>query len=295
MTEEQRRQLEALGIKLPAAGTAPGSTGGIPADIFGSARERTPTSGTPTTIPIFRQRKTATINRFIDEGADNKAQREMKVAPTAEQFDQETANAQFSKILFDKDLLEKWQALVVKSGLLTPAEATDAVKLEQAWKTAVQWSINMKAATKGKTEMTPFDALEAVAQNTGASALAAQQYAADNFTGTKVQTSSTVDKRYSAQQGEALRQLLGRNPTDSELAAYKRGLAEYAEQNPTVTKQATTYQDGEQVAVSQEVSGGFDEAAAAYASAAGSSPDMAMNQQATTYYDALVRAIGAAV
>jgi hypothetical protein len=273
----------------------------VPPDIFSQFRSQAPGSG-ETTIPVFRFKKIlrsgrsdSSYKKFLESGADNKAQRELDVDYTVEQFNQETAGAQFARLLMDKNLLEKWQELVVKAGILSATEATDAIKLEAAWKQAVGWAINMKAATNGKTEMTPFEALEAVAQNTGAAALAAQQYAQEHFTGTKVMTSKTVDKSFGAQEGEALRQLLGRNPTESELAAYKRGLADVAERNPTVTRQATTYQEGEAVGIDQTVSGGYDSSAAAFASASEATPEVAMNQQATTYYDALIRAIGPAV
>lgn len=284
-------------IALPdTAGTNLLGGQGISSDMFDAARLQASTrqSG-PTTIPIFRERKTATIDRFIKEGADNKAIREMAVAPTAEQFEQEMANAKFSEILFDQKKLEEWQKLVVKAGILTPTEATDAVKLEAAWKTAVNWALNIKAATKGKTEVTPFEALEAVAQNTGAAALAAQAYAKEHFTGTKTVTSKSTNSTYGAQEGEALRQLLGRNPTPDEERAYRRGLAEYAEANPVITAQSTTYQNGEAVAIDQQTSGGYDQSAAAWASASSATPEVAANQQATTYYDALVRALGSAV
>lgn len=272
---------------------------GIPADLFSNAQAglnlQATTRQGDTTIPIFRERNKKKIDSFIQSGADNKALHEMKVVPTAEQFNQDMANAKFSEILFDKGKLEKWQELVVKAGLLTPAEATDAVKLESAWKTAVGWAINIKAVTKGATEVTPFEALQAIAQNTGAATLAAQSYAADHFTGTKSTTSTSTNTTYGAQQGEALRQLLGRNPTPDEEKAYRRGLADYATANPTVTKQATTYQNGEPVAQDTTTSGGYDQSAAAYQSAATASPEVAANQQATTYYDALVKALGAAV
>lgn len=292
-----QKQLEALGLKLPTPTPgpttgAPAASGGVTVDFnkYLSQNPGTSIGNNAPTIPLFRH----VYGSKGSAGSANAAEYHATENSTQTQFDQETANGQFATLLMDKNLLAKWQALVVKAGILTPAEATDAVKLEAAWKTAVGWAINMKAASKGKTELTPFEALEAVAQNTGASALAAQAYAQDHFTGTKTVTSKSTDTTYGAQQGEALRQLLGRTPTASEEAAYKRGLADYATHNPTVQRQSTTFQNGEAVLVDSNTSGGYDQNAAEYASAASATPEVAIQQQSSTYYDALVKALQAA-
>lgn len=301
MDEELRKQLAALGFTQPPLTNGSGPTlpggGGVDAGAFQRAIARPSSSGSDVTIPIFRDRSAnqRSAKRFIREGADNKAERALKVAPTAEQFAKEMAVAQFAKILMDKDMLEQWQALVVKAGILTAAQATDAVKLQAAWEKAVEWAINMKAATNGKTELTPFEALEAVAQNTGAAALAAQEYAKEAFTGKKTQTTRTVDTSYNAQRGEALRQLLGRMPTAEEKKAYMAGLSAIAKENPQTVTSTGTFQEGELVSTEQNITGGFDENEAQFLAAASASPEVAIQQQSTTYYDALVDALNAAV
>ena len=133
-----------------------------------------------------------------------------------------------------------------------------------------------------------------VAQNTGSALLAQQADSAAHFTGNKTSTSSTVDNRVNSQTGDVLHQMLGRNPTAGEQAAYQHGLNSVAAANPEVTTSVNQYKNGTQVGQTNTVTGGYDQQAAAIQQASSASPEVAKNQQATTFYDALVKAIGAA-
>jgi hypothetical protein len=134
-----------------------------------------------------------------------------------------------------------------------------------------------------------------VAQNTGSALLAQQADAAAHFTGQRTHVTTTTNQDANSQTGDVLHQLLGRNPTAGEQAAYQHGLNGVAAANPTVTNSVDTFKDGVNTGTVNTVTGGYDEKAAAIEQASSASPEVARNQAATVYYDALVRAIGAAV
>ena len=208
------------------------------------------------------------------------------------------AKTQFGLLLTDPSKMKEWSQLALRAGWINPADATDAVALGKAWNIAVGFAVSIKAATKGVTEVTPFEAAKMVAQTTGSALLAQQKYAADHFTGTRVVSdgpSTIIDQRQTSQTGDVLHQLLGRNPTAGEKAAYQHGLNEVAAANPTMKSSVGTFQDGQKVAQTDTLTGGYDEKAAQIAQASAASPDVPREQQATTFYDALVHALGAAV
>ena len=80
-----------------------------------------------------------------------------------------------------------------------------------------------------------------------------------------------------------------------ENAAYQHGIQATAAANPTVTTSTNHYTNNVQDAQSNVVSGGYDQNAAYQQAASSASPDVAKNQAATVYYNALRTAIGAAV
>lgn len=141
--------------------------------------------------------------------------------------------------------------------------------------------------------MTPFEAAQKVAENTGSAMLAKQAYAAAHFTGDK----NFTQEQYNGQPAnvQTLHDLLGRDPTPGELAAYQHGVANVAAENPTVTNTTTHYKNGEAVGQTNVTTGGYDERQAEIDAASSASPEVAQNQQATTYYNALVDALRAAV
>ena len=239
------------------------------------------------TIPVWRNKPAVPTGRKGDD-------RPMGTkAP--DQMIEGDAQTQFGTLLIDKPKMAEWAQIALKAGLISATDVNDGVKLGNAWNVAVGWAVNIKAATNGATEVTPFEAAKMVANNTGSALLAQQQNAAAHFTGNKTTTSSTTDNRVNSQTGDVLHQMLGRNPTAGEKAAYQHGLNSVAAANPEVTTSVNAYKDGVQTGQTNTVTGGYDQQAAAIQEASSASPDVAKNQQATVFYDALVKAIGAAV
>ena len=107
-------------------------------------------------------------------------------------------------------------------------------------------------------------------------------------------TTTSVDKSVPSGSQEALRQLLGRNATPGELAAYNHGLNTTAAANPNVKHSTGTFVNGQQTSQQDTLSGGYDTAAAEQQAASSASPQVAAHQSATTYYSALVQALQAA-
>lgn len=212
-----------------------------------------------------------------------------------EQYNPDDASVQFGSLMLDKAKLHEWGDLAWKAGLISADNRNDAASLNKAWNTAIGWAVNIKQATNGNTEVTPFEAAKMVAQNTGSALLAQQADAAAHYTGDRTHVTTTTNQDANANTGDVLHQLLGRNPTAGEQATYQHGLNQVAAAHPTKTTSVDTYKDGIQTGTVNTVTGGYDEKAAAIQQASSASPDVAANQQATTFYNALVSAIGAAV
>jgi len=277
--------------KSKAAGTAPqvldASYG------FGAAAGAGASTADATTIPLWRANHKQTVRRIGPDG--EQVVGSVSKVTTPEQFVANDASTQFGVLLMDPAKMHEWGDLAWKAGLVTADNRNDANALGKAWDIAIGWAVNIKDASKGTTEVTPFEAAKMVAQNTGSALLAQQADAAAHFTGNKTTTSTTINQDANSQTGDVLHQLLGRNPTAGEKATYQHGLNQVAAANPTTTNSVNTYKDGQQTGQVNTVTGGYDEKAAAIQEASSASPDVAKNQQATTFYNALVSAIGAAV
>ena len=207
------------------------------------------------------------------------------------------AKTAFGTLLTNKDKMTEWQQLALKAfpNIVNANTVNDATALGRAWDLAVSAAVNIKAASKGTTEVTPFEAAKIMAQNTGSGLLAQQEYAASHFTGNKTTSTTTVDQR-TGQSGDVLRQLLGRNPTAGEKATYQHGLNQVAAANPVTSTDVSAFKDGKDTGqTTRTITGGYDQRAAEIEQASSASPDVAKNQQATTFYTALVSALGAAV
>ncbi len=285
--------------------------GGIDAGMFAAAQAQGQAVSGGLTIPVFRDRNLVnTPIGHTDSSANAMEQRlgagKNSSANAAEggyrgpstvdlpsQLNEDQAVTQFATILNDPDLLSSWAQIAFEAGLVDVDGMNSAVSLAQAWQQAVAWAINFKAASNGTVELTPFEAAQKVAQNTGSAILARQAYAAAHFTGDRTRSSTTVNEPENAD--SMLHDLLGRKPTKGELAAYHHGLAEVARANPTKTTTTTSYEDGQAVSQHNVITGGYDERQAKIDAAYAATPEVAANQQATTYYDALVQALGSAV
>lgn len=288
------------GAKLPPSGAA--ASPAVNPGQFAAAQAQGSAAGSSSdpVIPLWRARfgpsgKEAGTD---DAGAGVAAQTApVKGAATAS-GNSSQADLYFANLLMDKDKFKEFQDAAVKSGQLAPEQANDVTQLAALWKKAVGWAQNFKVAAG--VEMTPVEAIQHVAEMTGSASLAAQAYAASHFTGDKVTVDQKVaDKTFgfgSSKNGlaERLQQSLGRNPTPGELAAYQHGMDAMAQANPIVTTTTHHYQNGQNTGNDSVASGGFD-AVAAYQQMASADPQVAANQQATTYMTALKDALGAAV
>ena len=289
------------GINATKAATGPqfpliGANGGFTGSSFDQYANSGQAAGTAPewTIPLWQKQKVVRPNAVSVGGARFDDLHPLGTTTTREQFIEGDARTQFGKILMDKDLMQQWGQLAWKAGLVNAEDINDATKLGNAWNTAVGWAVNIKVASKGGTEVTPFEAAKMVGQNTGSALLAQQQYAASHFTGDRTTTSTSIDKRQSGQAGDVLHQLLGRNPTAGEKATYQHGLNQVAAAHPETTTSVAAYKDGQQVSQANTVTGGYD-AHQAQIDQASANPEVARNQTATTYFDALKQALGAAV
>lgn len=294
-----------------AEGNILNSAGGINGNAFAQAQAQSGSSDN-LTIPLFRDRDLAYVKIGKTTSSANAAEHKLSYGKNSsanalenaiatqpkqvglpKQFTQDQASTQFATILSDPDLFKQWSALALNAGLITPDQSTDAIALGQAWNKAVEWALSFKAASSGTVELTPFEAAQKVAENTGSAMLAKQAYAAAHFTGDKQYTQEQYNQQPAAVQ--TLHDLLGRDPSPGELAAYQHGVANVAAEHPTVTNTTTHYVNGEATGQTNVTSGGYDERQAEIDAASSASPEVAENQQATTYYNALVDALRAAV
>lgn len=290
--------------KAETAKTSPSVVPGISLTGGGSAFDTFAAGGNPAdpaelTIPVWRAGATSKrTTRHIKAGGEEVFRSQtVKNAPNP-QFTGDAAKTQFGILLQDPAKMQEWITLALRTGWVSADNANDADALGKAWDKAVDFAVMMKAATGGTTEVTPFEAAKMVASTTGSGLLAQQQYAQDHFTGTKDVPggpTTQIDNTVTAAAGDALRQLLGRKPTAGENAAYQHGLQNVATANPTTVTHVGQYKDGELVAQTNTATGGYDEHQAQLDAANAASPDVAKNQNATTYFDALRTAIQAAV
>lgn len=293
------------------AGNILNAAGGINGNAFAQAQSQTSSSDN-LTIPLFRDRDLAYVKIGKTTSSANAAEHKLSYGKNSsanalehaianqpkdvglpKQFTQDQASTQFATILQDPELFKQWSQLAMEAGLITPDQTTDAIALGQAWNKAVEWALSFKAASSGTVELTPFEAAQKVAQNTGSAMLAKQAYAAAHFTGDKNYTQEQYNQQPASVQ--TLHDLLGRDPTPGELAAYQHGVGNVAAEHPTTTQTTTHYVNGEAVGQTNVTSGGYDERQAEIDAASSASPEVAQNQQATTYYNALVDALRAAV
>lgn len=300
----------------PATSTplASGVTSGTPSSIFDQAAgSASGTSFRNIEIPVWRDpaHMTGTYSSGMDDrqGAEQQqrnaknppddrqsAEQQLRATkgesvPTPQMFKEKDAYNQFSEILTDPDKFKQWSQVAVQSGLLNPAQSMDAASLQKVWNDMVKFAVDIKQA-KG-IDMTPMEAAQMIGQNSGAAFLAHQNFVRDHLTGTRVQNDQTIDDKTPSQ--STLHDLLGRNPTQAELIAYNHGVEQTAQAHPLNRQISTHYVEGQPDSQVVTYTGGYDQQAAEQQAAAAASPEVAANQSATTYYNALRTAIQAAV
>jgi hypothetical protein len=303
-------------LEIPAVnfnGTPNSFEGGINGNVFEQFAQQGAGGAQGFTIPVWRDRYLNNDGTFASGatasgsanaaearmgsrrsvGSANALENSLTSAGSVRQMTEDQAILQFANILQDPDMVKSWAQIALEAGLITPDQTTDASALGRAWETAVGWALKFKEASGGSIDMTPFEAAQKVAQNTGSAEAAKQAYAAQHFTGDKTfvnESISDVEPDVST-----LHDLLGRDPSEGELAAYRHGVSETARANPVKTTTTTSYEDGQAVSQQAVSTGGFDKQQAEMDAARAASPEVAEFQAASTYYNALVQALGSAV
>lgn len=181
----------------------------------------------------------------------------------------------------------------------------------QAWDSLVQMSINLNKAQGDNVtkSWTPYDILNSY--NKPAGSLGTRKvgdFLVDVATGEKVKyvgpkSKTTKQTAIDLSDPEAvqaiatqtLTQMIGRAPTDKELAQFKATLNGYERSHPENTTTTETYDDMGNVSASNVVhSGGVTDAARATVLGEGlkKTPEYAKYQGGTTYFNALMQMIG---
>ena len=171
---------------------------------------------------------------------------------------------------------------------------TNFDELTSAWKSLVDRASQTYSLSGGKRKVSPWDVLEMSKR---------EAETAGTFTdfenGTQTRTATSVSEVSEGASWQVLQQtlstLLGRDPSDQEMRDYAYRMNTLAAKNPSVTETITRYRAGEAVSQESSTSGGFDAedmAKAAYDEAQ-DDPEYARVQGATTYWNAMMQAIGA--
>jgi hypothetical protein len=295
----------------PTPTPTPGATtdtSGISSSAFGAAVN---TSGTGAltyrniSIPVWRNDASTSVTTVkssgdqhgsanaaesalgADKNASANALEGMMTKLTPQMFSEKDAYNEFASIMMDPAKYKQVTDVMVQSGWINPGQIFDAGVLQSRWNEAVRYAVDLKQL-KG-VEMTPLEAIQMWGQNSGAATLANQNYVRDHLTGTRVQNDQTIDEKTPSE--TTLHDLLGRNPTDAELIAYNHGVQQTAAAHPLNREIQTHYVEGQPDSQTVTYTGGYDQHAAEVQAAQGASPEVAQNQAATTYYNALVNAL----
>lgn len=168
---------------------------------------------------------------------------------------------------------------------------TDYDGMNQVWNAAVKESAMRYTVSGGKVKVTPYDMIDAMAGLGNNGSPYANQTITRTHTSTQIITPETAD----AAIRNIFQQEVGRDPTKGELSKYRATLTGYSQSHPQVTKETTKYDaHGGAMDTSSVTTGGAD---------AGGMQDVATQQlrqnteygtyqAATTYYNALMQAVG---
>lgn len=177
----------------------------------------------------------------------------------------------------------------------------------QVWDNLLQTSINLTKAT-GR-EWTPWEVMESYNRKPGSLGTSRQgDWLVDNATGervkyvgprTKTTTNRSIDlsspEEVQALAQQVLTQMIGRAPTDKELAQFKASMNSFERENPQITTTTQHLDDmGEVVSTDQATSGGATEAALAglVQDDVKETKEYGKFQGGTTLFNALLQMVG---
>lgn len=204
------------------------------------------------------------------------------------------SEAQQEFYLWDEDQRRKWGEYLLKLGLISPAQVSDYKTLEEAWKELTADAANLYAGGRGH-RVDPWQAARVIAGSAADIAERKKRFEDEvPFTGTRTQVSKSVDLTDPTQAkaviNDVLSQMLGRAANPEELSQFTATLNAAERANPEVTTTTGTYDAGDLVSTSSVTSGGVDRGQILQDRAM-NLPDYGAFQAATTYADALFRAI----
>lgn len=177
----------------------------------------------------------------------------------------------------------------------------------EVWDGLLQTSINLTNATNRR--WTPWDVLESYNRKPGSLGTSRQgDWLVDNATGervkyvgpkTKTSTSRSIDlsspEEVQALAHQVLTQMIGRAPTEKELAQFKSSMNAFERENPQITTTIQHLDDmGEVVSTDQATSGGATEAALAglVQEDVKGTKEYGKYQGGTTLFNALLQMVG---
>lgn len=172
-------------------------------------------------------------------------------------------------------------------GISTPQDIQGAL---QVWDAAVQQAARFAAAGR---PMDPQDVMQMM--------LAGDPGAQKNLTqrkngGVVTQKARSINlsnpTEAKALITQAFQQSMGRDPTDAEVRTLTESLNAEQRKNPTVTTQRSTYSDTGQLTGQQSTSSGGMDAGQYVLDSAQADPEAASYQAGTTYFNALMGALG---
>jgi hypothetical protein len=178
-----------------------------------------------------------------------------------------------------------------------------------AWDDLLKMAITLNKSGDGKKNWTPWDVLESYNHKAGSmGTYKSGDWLIDAATGEKVKyvgprtkTSKTTAVDLSSAEDvqaiatQVLTQMIGRAPTDKEMAKFKATLNGYENKHPEITTTTDTYDDMGNVSASNVVhSGGVDDAArqTLLGNQTKGTKEYAKYQGGTTYFNALMSMIG---
>lgn len=192
--------------------------------------------------------------------------------------------------LWSQDKVTKVMQRMRSSGI----NVTTFDELVSAWGGLAERAALTYGLSQGKNKVSVWDVMDMYKS---------EAQAAGSFTnyenGTKTTTQRTVSdvsegEAWSALQAN-LQQMLGRDPGDEEIRDFAYRMNRLAAENPSITETVTRYKAGDAVSSESSTTGGFtsaDMAQEAYDEAQ-NDPGYAEYQAASTYYNAMISALGA--
>lgn len=178
-----------------------------------------------------------------------------------------------------------------------------------AWDSLLQTAIKLNKANPGGKDWTPWDVLDSYNRPAGSlGTYRSGDWLIDTATGQKVKyvgpkTKTQTDRRVDLSDAgqvqaiaeQSLAQLLGRAPTDSELAQFKSTLNGYEREHPTVATSTQHLDDmGNVVSTDTTTQGGVSDAARQGLIEKGvkGTKEYGKYQSGTTYFNALMQMVG---